>query len=739
MFLLFAVSSCEKQAVMQVGAEYVSYASYRDIPDVTTEEILAIEQIKAQRGGFAYAMTYSTESFLNEDGNIGGYAALFCEWLSDLFGIPFKPEIAEWDELVAGLSAFDIDFTGELTATDERRKTYFMTDAIAERPIKIMRIAGSEPLSVLGKMRPLRYAFLDGTITHNLVSPYLPDGYEALFVGEHDDAYQALKNGAIDAFFTDGPLEAAFDIYGDVSAEDFFPLIYGPVSMTTQNPELKPFIDVVQKALNTDALYHLTMLYNQGYRDYLRQRLALQLTEEEKVYIRLHSKPENAVKIAIEYDNYPVTFYNTYEKAWQGIAVDVLREIEEYTGLSFDIPHESNTEWSDLLQMLEDGQVSMATELLWVPERAGRYLWAETPYHQDFYALLSAAEYKNINVNEVLFSRVGLIKDSAYANVFLQWFPNHTNVKEYVGSISAYDGLARGEVDLVMATYNQLLSIVNYLERPGFKANIIFNHPSDSYFGFNINEKVLCSIISKSLKQINTGEIFSRWDRRVFDYRRKMAQAQRPWLIGASALLFCVLFLVITMFQRNRREGKRLELLVTERTKELETATQEAMAASQIKSEFLANMSHEIRTPINAVTGMTIIARSSGDLVRIHDCLDKIGAASRQLLALINDILDMSKIEAKKFELAHEPFALMDMIRNVETIIGVRVAEKKQRFTLDLAPDLPDVLIGDEMRLSQILLNLLSNAVKFTPESGEIWLTFKHLGSHNGKEELEAS
>jgi signal transduction histidine kinase/AmiR/NasT family two-component response regulator len=238
---------------------------------------------------------------------------------------------------------------------------------------------------------------------------------------------------------------------------------------------------------------------------------------------------------------------------------------------------------------------------------------------------------------------------------------------------------------------------------------------------------------------INTEIISCQWEHRVFDYRSKLAQAQQPWLLGTLALLFCLLFMVLIILRRNQLEGKRLERLVNERTCELKTASEAALAASRAKSEFLANMSHEIRTPINAVTGMTAIARSSGDLNRIYDCLDKIGLASRQLLRLINDILDMSKIESKKFNLISEPFVLEAITHNINSIIGVRAAEKKQLFKIDLAPDLPEVFVGDEMRLTQILLNLLSNAVKFTPEGGGVSLTLKRLGSREGKEELEMS
>ena len=138
-FLLFAlalvVSACSKRPAERIDENF-EYNSYRDIPGITAEEIDAIERLKGQfasgqRDGFVYAMNPSTEAFRNEDGSIGGYIALFCGWLDGLFGIPFKPETAEWEDLIAGLESFDIDFTGDLTATDERQNTYFMTGTLS--------------------------------------------------------------------------------------------------------------------------------------------------------------------------------------------------------------------------------------------------------------------------------------------------------------------------------------------------------------------------------------------------------------------------------------------------------------------------------------------------------------------------------------------------------------------------------------------------------------------------------
>ena len=161
--------------------------------------------------------------------------------------------------------------------------------------------------------------------------------------------------------------------------------------------------------------------------------------------------------------------------------------------------------------------------------------------------------------------------------------------------------------------------------------------------------------------------------------------------------------------------------MISEVNKQKELAEQ----ASRAKSTFLADMSHEIRTPINAITGMATIARRSDNLEKIHDCLDKVDAASRQLLGLINDILDMSKIEANRMELAMEAFDLPLMFSNIKSIMEISAAAKKQSFTMSIAEDVPLVVVGDDMRLSQIFLNLLSNAVKFTPENGNITLSVK--------------
>jgi signal transduction histidine kinase len=149
--------------------------------------------------------------------------------------------------------------------------------------------------------------------------------------------------------------------------------------------------------------------------------------------------------------------------------------------------------------------------------------------------------------------------------------------------------------------------------------------------------------------------------------------------------------------------------------------------ASLAKSNFLANMSHEIRTPLNAIIGMTAIAKGSTDLGRKNYCFEKISGASTQLLGIINDILDMSKIEEGKFELSCTEFNFSDMLQGVVNLFEFRLTEKKLDFVLNIDPSIPYRIITDEQRFAQVLTNLIGNSIKFTHDGGKISLEAKRL------------
>ena len=167
-------------------------------------------------------------------------------------------------------------------------------------------------------------------------------------------------------------------------------------------------------------------------------------------------------------------------------------------------------------------------------------------------------------------------------------------------------------------------------------------------------------------------------------------------------------------------------ILNTERLRE------EADAASKQKGSFLANMSHEIRTPMNAIIGMTAIGLSATSIEQKENSLAKINDASKHLLGIINDILDMSKIEAGKFELSEVAFDFEKMFQRIANVISYRMEEKKHHFAIYIDRKIPQIMVGDDQRLAQVITNLASNAVKFTPYEGSIKINTYFMGEKNG-------
>ncbi|MDR0311994.1 MAG: transporter substrate-binding domain-containing protein, partial [Treponema sp.] len=780
---------------------------------------------------------------------------------------------------------------------------------IAERSLKVFRIERSSPLQEIAQSRLLRYAFLGGTTTVDAVVATLEPGtYETIFIDDSYLAYDLLKSGRADAFFNEGPGEASFDIYPDVIAYDLFPPAYEPVSMSTRNPALAPIISVVQKMLRSDGIRYLTELYNQGYRNYLRHKLLTRLTDDELAYIQ----DNPVIRVLAEYDNYPISFYDEREKDWKGVAFDVFDEIAAFTGLYFEVANHHRAEWTELLKMLEDRKAPMIAELIYSQERANHFLWPTNSIMNSQYALLSKSDYRNISINEILFIKIGLIQDTAHTTLFKTWFPNYLNTVEYEKSDAAFQALERGEVDMIMSSLNYLLFVTNYRELAGYKANVIFSSTFDSTFGFNKDEKILCSIIDKALASIDTNSISESWMRKTYDYREMLVRSQLPWLIGASVLLLCVLTLLFILFQKVRHDGKKLENLVETRTEtlnkqlklmsvvnnaavllletdaenypaalnssmemiclqmkadrvylwqnsrkadgklyyrqickwhteesasaadnkltefayqntlpkweellsqgttlngpldwipdgdkeyftayglqsilvvplflneifwgyvsfddchsrrifsqaeehtlrtwgllavgiiqrgeiakgmrnslikseelqqELEIAMESAKSANHAKSAFLANMSHEIRTPLNAIIGFSELELAADDFTEEStENIERIHDSGMILLGIINDILDISKIESGKLELIPVEYDLPSLINDTINLNIGRIGNKPIEFRLFPDENLPARLFGDELRIKQILNNMLSNAFKYT-KSGTV-------------------
>ncbi|MCI9027296.1 MAG: response regulator [Lawsonibacter sp.] len=193
------------------------------------------------------------------------------------------------------------------------------------------------------------------------------------------------------------------------------------------------------------------------------------------------------------------------------------------------------------------------------------------------------------------------------------------------------------------------------------------------------------------------------------------------------AAMLAAFFLCILLYYLNWRQQDKLhkeqELERKLHSQQLAEALRAAQIASESKTMFLSNMSHDIRTPMNAVLGFTtLLATEAENPAKVREYTKKITASGQHLLSLINDILDVSKIESGKVVLNLEKFALNDVVSSIDAMIQPMAKAKRQEFHLEVTGIRHEYLVGDETRINQILINLLSNAVKYTPEGGHIWL-----------------
>ena len=201
-------------------------------------------------------------------------------------------------------------------------------------------------------------------------------------------------------------------------------------------------------------------------------------------------------------------------------------------------------------------------------------------------------------------------------------------------------------------------------------------------------------------------------------------------VVAVTALLAAAFFLV------HARADRQRAAMQAQHNKQLSEALEIAQDANEAKSTFLSNMSHDIRTPMNAVIGFSLLLSKEPDNpVKVREYARKIGAASNHLLGLINDILDISKIESGKMSLRQSVFSINELMESVNVVIRPMAGEKKQSFHVHMGEMSHELYVGDKTRLNQVLINLLSNAIKYTPEGGEIRFEVTDLGGTSGSVE----
>ena len=437
----------------------------------------------------------------------------------------------------------------------------------------------------------------------------------------------------------------------------------------------------------------------------------IQLSDRDLEYVN----ERKTITVAVPENWYPLYCKETPLKNHTGIMADVLDEIKSFTGLRFSYVYAKN--YADAIRLIQQGDADIL----------GFFLEDENDAAQLGLAL--SASY--VSANNIIvrnkacsYPAPGLVG----ALVESQRFPSGISaekIRSYPGIKEALAAVNSGEADFIYGLSSKMEQDISRYHFTNLAPVTLVNDQSAISFALPTPvDPDLLTVLNKAINNLSESE------RTVIRNRNLESIGVNEFsltdFIYANPLqfMFIVMFVLSVLFTALLLAiGARMKATV------IQGNLKRAEAANLAKSEFLSRMSHEIRTPMNGIVGMSTIAMQNIDNTdKIKDCLEKVIMSSKHLLALINDVLDMSKIESGKVELRHESFNFRAFLQDFENLYGEQAKSKGISYETILASDLEVQIIGDSLRLNQVLSNLLSNALKFTPAKGMIKLRVSKTG-----------
>lgn len=437
----------------------------------------------------------------------------------------------------------------------------------------------------------------------------------------------------------------------------------------------------------------------------------IQLSDRDLEYVN----ERKTITVAVPENWYPLYCKETPLKNHTGIMADVLDEIKSFTGLRFSYVYAKN--YADAIRLIQQGDADIL----------GFFLGDENDAAQLGLAL--SASY--VSANNIIvrnkacsYPAPGLVG----ALVENQRLPSGISVEKirfYPSIKEALFAVNNGEADFIYGLSSRMEQDILRYHFTNLAPVTLVNDQSTISFALPIPvDPDLLTILNKAINNLSESERTVIRNRNLESIG--VSEFSLTDFIYANPLqfMFIVMFVLSVLFTALLLAiGARMKATV------IQGNLKRAEAANLAKSEFLSRMSHEIRTPMNGIVGMSTIAMQNIDNTdKIKDCLEKVIMSSKHLLALINDVLDMLKIESGKVELRHESFNFRAFLQDFENLYGEQAKSKGISYETVLASDLEVQIIGDSLRLNQVLSNLLSNALKFTPAKGIIKLRVSKTG-----------
>ncbi len=526
----------------------------------------------------------------------------------------------------------------------------------------------------------------------------------------------ALSKGTIDGYVTSDnfSMSGVKPVIKIGDAEIYFAI----------SKERKDLLEAVNDAL--DKIYEVSPSYNLLLKEkyFSRSISRTVLSEQEREWL----SEKKVLKIGYIRNIMPFSG-QTEEGEVTGIVKNLISNFEKYLNIEIQTMAFDNSELMEfgLRYKLIDAAFPVYSDI-WIAEKNG-FVQTDSII-KDRVMLIYKGAYR-----EDLMDSIAIGQYSIGQKYYIQSYYPDAKLVYCKDDRDIYRAISEGDANCVIGC-ESILQRFLHLNPEYQKLNVAFLTNTEDFDIAVLKEQfILAEILNKAIRQIYDGEILNAMIENSYVTQnismKLIVQKYSLFIFIFFFIFFIILVFVFTMYKYNSTKN-RMELIKAKDA--LEVALKSANTSNSAKSAFLANMSHDIRTPMNAIIGMTTIAASHiDDKERVLNCLEKIAVSSKHLLGLINEILDMSKIEAGKVDMHIEPFNLSDLIDNLFTIARPLVDSKHHTMTLSVHDIEHELVSGDCQRLQQIFMNLLSNAVKYTPDGGKIDISISEKPSGRGR------
>ena len=666
-----------------------------------------------------------TFNYVNEKGARKGYGYELLETLSGYAGWPFEYVTCDWSDCFEKLKNGEIDIIGGISYTEDRTQEMLFSD----EPMGVEKyylyadlsradISASDFKTLNGK----KIGVLMGTEPEVMLAEW-EEKYglktEHVNISNNEDVKQKLANHEIDCFVS---LEESFWAERGISTITRVGESGIYYAINKNRPDIKEELDDAMRALDEAVPFYTADLYKR----YFSMDYTPILTGEEKAWLRKHG----AIRMGFLASDSGVSTFDPATGEFTGVITDYIQFAADCLGnqeLEFQLVGYDSKEAE--LDALKSGEIDMIFHCDQNPNLAEEYHFActNTTWTSNLMAVTNKQHFNENNVNRIAVPQNKLSLKKYLAFYYPQWEIVDCDTQEDAARL-----VKDGQADCFVTGIS---SENKYSKKYSFYSVPLVN-PVRSCFAVNSGNRSLLSILNKTIKAMPVNMLAGA----LAMYKSSARKVTLSDFIKdnffkvmlISSIAVAVVLLTILMLLQKARKAEAAARKAASDTQELnaklQVAVEKAESANRAKSTFLSNMSHDIRTPMNAIIGFTTLALSNiDDTDRVKDYLGKTLASSNHLLSLINDVLDMSRIESGKIHLEEVEVNLSDVLHDLKTIVSGQIYAKQLELYMDAMDVTDEDVYCDKTRLNQILLNLLSNAIKFTPAGGTVSVRVRQL------------